>query len=91
MAEPRCPSCPNCGDLLTESSHQTVCLVNLTRELERHRTAVLGVKAAFEATFQPDFGGVDWRDDAAIQSFANIFGRIVYRELPASKRNEETP
>ena len=33
--------CPNCGGPLTGASHQTVCLINATAEIERLQGALL--------------------------------------------------
>lgn len=36
------------------------------------------IRTAFEECFQPDFMGVDWRDDGAIQTFARKVVPILY-------------
>lgn len=51
----------------------------LHARLEEYEQAFL--QDAFEAAFQPDFGGVDWRDDAAIQQFARAATATLYTRV----------
>jgi hypothetical protein len=46
---------------------------------ENDAAALDQIERAFKATFEPDFGGFDWRDDAAIQRFARTVGMVLHR------------
>lgn len=41
--------------------------------------ALTDIRAAFDACFTPDFNGVDWRNDEAIQALAATVYPIIYR------------
>lgn len=45
---------------------------------EKAEATLAAVVEQFAATFEPDFGGVDWKDDAAIQRFATNCIRIIH-------------
>lgn len=44
--------------------------------------ALAAIKAAFDACFTPDFNGVDWRDDKAIQTLAATVYPILSHAAP---------
>lgn len=50
-------------------------------DLDRALYKLSFLQDAFEAAFQPDFGGVDWRDDAAIQQFARAATATLYTRV----------
>lgn len=39
------------------------------------------LQEAFEAAFQPDFGGYDWRNDEAVQRFALAASAVLYARV----------
>jgi len=41
------------------------------------RLVVTPIREAFDECFQPDMGGVDWRDDEAIQTLARKVARVL--------------
>lgn len=47
--------------------------------------ALADIRTAFDACFTPDFNGVDWRDDKAIQTLAATVYPILYRAETAQE------
>lgn len=46
------------------------------------------LQEAFEAAFQPDFGGYDWRSDEAIQAFARAASGTLYTRVTPPGGND---
>lgn len=53
------------------------------RARKRRKVALQEIRKAMDECFEPDFGGVDWKNDAAIQ-------RMAFRVFTALRLAEET-
>ena len=74
--------CPNCGALLIGSTHQTACLVNATRELERFRAAMRYLR---EVCDQVDANPIGWGGASVVSLVRTLRNRVLPLADPTTR------